>query len=77
MSSCHRERFGKLMFRALNIDSDEGLTLETSAFIIFHGDNSPFIISTCLIKPNLLVTNALYTHTSLNSLNSRFKPILK
>ena len=32
----HRERFGKLTFRALALCSDEGLTLETSAFQIFH-----------------------------------------
>ena len=32
-------------FRALARRSDEGLTLETSAFEIFHGGNSTFINS--------------------------------
>ena len=31
--------------KQLNIRSDEGLTLETSAFQIFHGDNFTFINS--------------------------------
>ena len=46
-SNYHRERFGKLTFRPLNlrIRSDKGLTLETSAFQIFHGGNSTFINS--------------------------------
>ena len=43
-SNYHRERFGKLTFRPLNlrIRSDKGLTLETSAFQIFDGSNSTF-----------------------------------
>ena len=47
MLNYHRERFRKLTFRALalRLRSDEGLTLETSAFLIFHGGNSTFINS--------------------------------
>ena len=36
------------------LKDDEGLTLERSAFQIFHGGNSP--LSTRLIKPNFLLT---------------------
>ena len=43
MSNSHRERFGKLTFGALA--NDEGLTLDTSAFQIFLGDHSIFMIS--------------------------------
>ena len=33
------------MFQVLALHSDEGLVLETSAFLIFYGDNSTFIKS--------------------------------
>ena len=33
----------RLHFSILTFRSDEGLTLETSAFLIFHGGNSTFI----------------------------------
>ena len=33
------------MFQALALQSDEGLVLEMSAFLIFHGGNSTFINS--------------------------------
>ena len=48
MLNYHRERFRKLTFRALALrqsEGNEGLTLETSAFLIFHGGNSTFINS--------------------------------
>ena len=45
----HPEKLRKLTFRALalrhDIRSDEGLTLETSAFLIFHSGYSTFINS--------------------------------
>ena len=47
-SNYYRERFGKLTLRALALRhraNDKGLTLETSAFQIFHGCNSYFINS--------------------------------
>jgi len=55
----HRKEIRKLMFRALalrqskSIRSDEGLTLETSAFESLYGGQ--FTLSTQLIKPNYLV----------------------
>ena len=45
MLNYHRERFRKLTLRgiALRQSSDEGLTLETSAFEIFHNGNLTYI----------------------------------
>ena len=48
-SNYHRQRFGKLTFRALALRQSERqkVTLETSAFQIFHGGNSTFKNSNC------------------------------
>ena len=62
-SNYHHERFGKLTFRplTLRIRSDKGLTLETSAFQIFHGGNSTFINSFDKTKfSSFYVSSTLY-----------------
>ena len=54
--SDHRKEIRKLTFRASacrQIRSDEGLTLETSAFESLYGGQ--FTLSTQLIRPNYLV----------------------
>ena len=50
-------------FRALARRSDEGLTLETSAFEIFHGGNSTFINS--FDKTNFLYDFKSFAITTL------------
>ena len=68
----HRKEIRKLTFRALalRIRSDEGLTLETSAFESFYGGQ--FTLSTQLIKPNYLKLTfvALYPSEELLDITS-------